>query len=142
MDNGEDIARVELEDIRVGMSASCSRTITDGDIKGFASLSGDHNPIHVDDEYAASSRYKKRIAHGLLPASFFSALFGTRLPGQGCVYASQTLEFKRPVYLGDTVTATIRVLEVVSGQKTVIFETICSVRGKVAITGIARIFIP
>ncbi|MCV5592011.1 MaoC family dehydratase, partial [Escherichia coli] len=68
------------------MSASYSQTITDADIKSFAGISGDHNPVHVNEEYAANSRFKKRIAHGMISSSFFSALFGTKLPGYGCVY--------------------------------------------------------
>jgi 3-hydroxybutyryl-CoA dehydratase len=133
---------MKIEDIIVGMSASYSQTITDADIKIFAGVSGDHNPVHVDQEFAEKSRYKKRIAHGLLSASFFSSIFGTKLPGYGCVYASQTLEFKRPIYLDDTVVARVEVIEVLIKEKTVVFNTSCSVRGKVAITGFARIFIP
>lgn len=95
-----------------GLNASYSQTITDYDVKQFAGLSGDHNPVHVDEVYAENSRYKKRIAHGLMSASFFSALFGTKLPGKGCVYVGQNLNFKRPVYLGDTVTATVIVSKV------------------------------
>lgn len=90
-----------ITEIQIGMTASYSQTITDADIKGFSRLSGDHNPVHVNEEYAKNSRYKGRIAHGLLTASFFSAIFGTKLPGEGCVYVSQNLQFKRPVYLGD-----------------------------------------
>ena len=133
---------IKIEDIRLGMSASYSQTITDADVKSFAGISGDHNPVHVDEEFAKKSRYKKRIAHGLLSASFFSSIFGTKLPGYGCVYASQALEFKRAIYLDDTVVARVEVLEVIINEKTVIFKTICSVNGKVAISGIARIFMP
>ena len=98
---------ISFEQIKIDMSVSYSQTITDADVKSFAGISGDHNPIHVDDEYASKSRYKKRIAHGLISGSFFSALFGTKLPGPGCVYVQQTFNFKKPVYLGDTVTARI-----------------------------------
>ena len=86
-----------LYEIEIGMSASYSQTITDADIKAFAGLSGDNNPVHMSEEYACESRFKKRIAHGLISASFFSALFGTRLPGPGCVYVGQNLKFKKPV---------------------------------------------
>jgi 3-hydroxybutyryl-CoA dehydratase len=133
---------MKIEDIIVGMSASYSQTITDADIKNFAGVSGDHNPVHVDQEFAEKSRYKKRIAHGLLTASFFSSIFGTRLPGYGCVYASQTLHFKRPIYMDDTVVARVEVIEVLIKQKTVVFNTTCSVGGKAVLTGIAHIFIP
>ncbi|MBX9014731.1 MaoC family dehydratase, partial [Citrobacter werkmanii] len=103
---------VSIEEIEVGMSASYTQTITDADIKAFAGVSGDHNPVHVSDTYASESRFGKRIAHGLISAGFFSALFGTRLPGYGCVYASQTLNFKYPVFIGDTVLATVTVKSV------------------------------
>ena len=90
---------MNFENIKVGMSASYSQTITDADVKLFAGISGDHNPVHMSSEYAEQSRYKKRIAHGMISSSFFSALFGTQLPGPGCVYVGQSLNFKRPVYL-------------------------------------------
>lgn len=131
-----------INEIQVGMSASYSQTITDADVKGFAGISGDRNPVHLDDEYAQDSRFKKRIAHGLLSASFFSAIFGTQLPGRGCVYASQNLNFKRPVYIGDTVTAIVTVEAVDVQKKRVIFDTKCLVSGKVVISGTAEIFIP
>lgn len=131
-----------IEDLREGMTASYSQTITDYDVKAYAGISGDHNPIHIDDEYAAKSRFKRRIAHGFHSASFFSAIFGTQLPGKGCVYASQSLNFKRPVYLGDTVTASVTVIGVDLQSKKVDFETVCKVRNKVVTSGTAQIFLP
>jgi len=131
-----------IDEITIGMSASYSQTLTDADVKQFAGVSGDHNPVHVDENYAENSRYKKRIAHGLLSASFFSALFGTKLPGKGCVYVGQNLNFKRPVYLGDTVTAIVTVTEVNIEKKRVFFETVCTVKNKVVIDGTAELFIP
>lgn len=131
-----------VEEIEIGMSASYSQTITDADVKTFAGLSGDHNPVHLDDIYAENSRYKKRIAHGLISASFFSALFGTKLPGKGCVYVSQNLNFKRPVYLGDTVTAIVTVTNVDIVKKRVFFDTKCLVKNKAVITGTAELYVP
>ena len=131
-----------IEEIKVGMTASYSQTITDADVKAFAGVSGDHNPVHLSEEYAKDSRFKDRIAHGLLTASFFSAIFGTKLPGEGCVYAGQNLQFKRPVYLGDTVVAKVTVTAVDIAKKRVTFETICTVNGKAVTTGTAEIFIP
>ncbi|XOB91199.1 MaoC family dehydratase [Pseudomonadota bacterium 24LQ007] len=131
-----------IEELREGMTASYSQTITDYDVKAFAGISGDHNPIHIDDEYAAKSRFKQRIAHGFHSASFFSAIFGTQLPGKGCVYASQSLNFKRPVYLGDTVTASVTVIGIDLQSKKVDFETVCKVRNKVVTSGTAQIFLP
>jgi len=136
------LSPMRFEDIRVGMEQSYSQTITDSDVKIFAGLSGDHNPVHLSDEYAENSRYKKRIAHGLISASFFSALFGTKLPGEGCVYVAQSLQFKRPVYLGDTVTASIRVINLNEEKRRVFFRTICKVNNKVVIDGEAELFVP
>ncbi len=131
-----------IEEIVIGMSESYSQTITDYDVKAFAGLSGDHNPVHVDEIYAENSRYKKRIAHGLISASFFSALFGTKLPGKGCVYVGQNLNFKRPVYLGDTVTATVTVTNIDVLKSRVFFDTKCTVKNKVVIDGTAELYIP
>ncbi len=133
---------MNIENIQVGMSESYSQTITDSDVKAFAGISGDKNPVHMDDMYAEGSRYKKRIAHGLLSSSFFSALFGTKLPGEGCVYVSQNLSFRRPVYINDTVTATVIVTEVDTKRRRVFFDTICTVRNKKVITGVAELYIP
>jgi 3-hydroxybutyryl-CoA dehydratase len=130
-----------IDEIQIGMIASYSQTISDADVKAFAGISGDRNPVHLNEEYADQSRFKKRIAHGLLTASFFSAIFGTKLPGEGCVYASQNLQFKRPVYLGDTVTAKVTVVAIDVAKKRVTFETICTVKRKVVTAGTAEIFI-
>lgn len=133
---------MSLEEISVGMSASYTQTITDADIKSYAGISGDHNPIHVSDTYAQQSRYKKRIAHGMISSSFFSAIFGTKLPGYGCLYVSQTLNFKYPVYIGDTVTATVTVKNIDFDKRVVEFETICRVDRKKVITGVAEVYMP
>lgn len=131
-----------IKEITIGMTASYSQTISDADVKAFAGISGDHNPVHVNEEYAKNSRFKNRIAHGLLTASFFSAIFGTKLPGEGCVYAGQNLQFKKPVYLGDTVIAKVTVIAIDVLKKRVTFETVCTVKNRVVTTGTAEIFIP
>jgi 3-hydroxybutyryl-CoA dehydratase len=133
---------ISFEQIKIDMSVSYSQTITDADVKSFAGISGDHNPIHVDDEYASKSRYKKRISHGLISGSFFYALFGTKLPGPGCVYVQQTFNFKRPVYLGDTVTATAKVTSIDPDNRRVFFDTTCTVKNKVVIDGMAELYVP
>jgi len=133
---------IPIEDIHPGMTVSYSQTITDADIKAFAGLSGDHNPVHVSEVYAEDSRFGKRIAHGLMSAGFFSALFGMRLPGPGCVYVSQNLKFKRPVYINDTVVAAVTVTEVDYDRRRVFFNTECTVGSKKVITGDAEIYIP
>lgn len=131
-----------IEEIKEGMIVSFSQTITDADIKSFAAISGDKNPVHIDEDYANASRYKKRIAHGFLTASFFSALFGTKLPGEGCVYVAQSLRFKRPVYIDDTVTATVEVTNIDLKRKRVFFNTVCKVKNKIVTDGEAEIYIP
>ena len=133
---------LQIEDIKIGMSESYSQTITDADVKAFSGISGDKNPVHMDKDYAEKSRYKKRIAHGLLSSSFFSALFGTKLPGEGCVYVAQNLQFKRPVYLDDTIKATITVTDINIEKRRVFFDTTCFVKNKKVITGTAELYMP
>lgn len=133
---------IPIEDIQVGMKVSYSQTITDSDIKTFAGLSGDHNPVHIDEKYAENSRFKRRIAHGLMSAGFFSQLFGTKLPGPGCVYTAQSLKFLRPVYINDTVVATVEVIAKDLLRKRVWFKTYCTVNNKIVIDGEAEIYIP
>jgi len=134
--------KIEIESIEIGMEVSYSQTITDADIKAFSGISGDKNPVHMDNEYAKNSRYKKRIAHGLMSASYFSALFGTKIPGEGCVYVSQSLKFKRPVYLEDTVTAKVIVTSINLNKRRVFFRTICTVNNKIVIDGEAELYVP
>ena len=132
----------KIEDISPGMSASVSHLVTEVDVARFAELSGDDNPVHLDEEYASKSRYGRRIAHGLFGARLFSGIFGTRLPGRGCVYASQNLKFRRPVFIGDVLVATVTVISVEIKRKIVKFTTVCSVEGKEVTIGDAEIFIP
>lgn len=133
---------MEINEIKIGMSESYSQTISEADVKAYAGISGDRNPVHMSDEYAEQSRYKKRIAHGMISSSFFSALFGTKLPGPGCVYVNQSLNFKRPVYIGDTVTAIVTVTKVDDIKSRVFFDTVCKVKNKVVIDGQAELYIP
>lgn len=133
---------MRIQDIKIGMKESYEQTITDADIKNYSGLSGDKNPIHMSDEYAEKSRFKKRIAHGLYSAGFFSMLFGTKLPGEGCLYVSQTLSFRKPVYIGDTIKATIEVTSVDEKKSRVFFRTMCIVKNKIVIDGEAEIFVP
>jgi 3-hydroxybutyryl-CoA dehydratase len=92
-----------------GQTASLTRTVTAEDVERFAEASGDNNPVHLDEAFAAKSRFGKRIAHGMLSAGYISALLGTKFPGQGSIYLSQTLKFSRPVYIGDTIEVRARV---------------------------------
>lgn len=131
-----------LESFKIGMSATQSRVITDEDVKKFSEISGDINPIHLDTAYAEASRYKRKIAHGLMSVSYFSGLFGAKLPGPGCVYASQNIKFSRPVYIGDEVVASVIISAIDIKSSRLTFETICKVNGKIVISGTAEIFIP
>jgi 3-hydroxybutyryl-CoA dehydratase len=101
----------------VGTSAEASHTITEADVLQFADLSGDHNPFHVDEAFAARTRFGGRIAHGLLVAGLLSGVLGMQLPGPGAVYVSQTLEFLQPVHIGDTITVRVEVAELVPERK-------------------------
>jgi len=133
---------VPLEKITIGMQVSYTQKVTDADIQAFAEISGDRNPVHLDQDYAENSRYKKRIAHGLLTASYFSSLFGTKIPGEGCVYVSQSLQFKRPVFIGDTVTASVEVTSINIDKRRVFFKTTCKVKNKVVTKGVAELLVP
>jgi len=133
---------VPLEEIKIGMSESYTKTITQEDVNAFANISGDKNPVHLDEEYAKNTIYKKRIAHGLMIASYFAGLGGTKLPGEGCIYTSQSLKFKRPIYIGDTVVATIEVTKINMRHRRVTFKTICRVNNKVAIIGEGEVIVP
>lgn len=110
-------------DIALGQEAALTTMVTEDMVKTFAGLSGDHNPVHLDEDYARTSFFKKRVVHGALLASFISAVLGSRLPGPGAIYLSQTLEFKRPVYLGETVTAKVKAAEKLDRPKKIKFQT-------------------
>ena len=111
---------------KVGDAATRSKTITDDDIRAFAELTGDHNPVHLDDEYAAGTRFGRRIAHGMLAASLISATLANELPGRGAVYLGQSLRFVAPVLPGDTVTARVEVTKVREDKPVVTLETVCT----------------
>ena len=117
---------MEKINIEVGQSASFSKTVTESDVYLFAGISGDFNPVHVNEEYAKESMFKKRIAHGMLTASFISTVLGTKLPGPGAIYAKQDLKFLAPVFFGDTLTATCTVKEIVTEKKRVIMDCVVS----------------
>jgi len=123
-------------DIKVGDTASFSKTVTEADIVNFAGTTGDFNPVHVDAEYASKSMFKERIAHGMLMAGFISAVLGTQLPGPNAIYMGQTLEFKLPVKIGDTVTATVTVAEKRDEKRILKLDTIVTnQRDEVVVSG-------
>jgi 3-hydroxybutyryl-CoA dehydratase len=129
------------EDLKDGMSASLGKTVTETDLVMFAGLSTDTNPVHINEEFAKETMFKGRIAHGMLGASLISAVFGTKMPGPGCIYISQTLKFKAPVKPGDTLIATVTVKEKHDKKKFVDFETVVTVGDKKVIEGEATIMV-
>lgn len=129
----------DMEDLRVGMAATFSKTITEADIVLFASASGDNNAMHINEEFAQTTQFKGRIAHGMLTASVISAAIAGRLPGAGTVYLGQNLRFKAPVRPGDTVHATVTVKELFAEKRRVGLTTVCTVKGKVVIEGDALV---
>ena len=132
----------DIEDIQVGMRGTYAKTVTEADIILFAGVTGDNNPVHIDAEAAASTMFKERIAHGMLSAGFISAVLGTKLPGPGAIYMSQTRRFKAPVKIGDTVTATCTVTEVVPEKRRAMLSTVCKIGDTVVIEGEAMVMVP
>ena len=128
-----------IEDLKPGMTDSFAKTITEADILMFCAVSGDTNSVHVDEEFAKTTMFGGRIAHGMLSAGLISAVLGNRLPGPGTIYMSQNLKFKAPVRPGDTVTATVTIKEVLLGKKRVVLDTVCTVAGKPVIEGEATV---
>lgn len=129
----------DVEDLKVGMSATYAKTITEADIVLFAGVSGDNNAVHTNEEFASGTQFGGRIAHGFLTASVISAAVANRLPGPGTVYLGQQLKFKAPVRPGDTVTATVTVKHIEVDRARVTLDTVCSVKGKPVIEGEALV---
>ncbi|MDP6352869.1 MAG: MaoC family dehydratase [Alphaproteobacteria bacterium] len=125
----------------VGQTAIYSRTVTQSDIVLFCGISGDTNPVHLDEEYAAQTRFRGTIAHGMLPASFISTVLGTKLPGPGCIYVSQDCRFKAPVRAGDTVVARATVTALDGARKRATLHTTCMVGKKVVVDGEAVVLV-
>lgn len=130
-----------LEDLSVGMTSIYAKTVTDADVVMFAGISGDTNPVHLDAHFADQTAFKGRIAHGMLSASFISTVLGTRLPGPGCIYLSQSLKFRAPVKAGDTVTARVTIRDINEEKKRVVLETVCTVGETVVIEGEAMMLV-
>lgn len=130
-----------IEDLDVGMTDSYGKTVTDADVVMFAGISGDTNPVHINEGFAEGTRFKGRIAHGMLAASFISTVLGTRLPGPGCIYLSQTLTFRSPVKVGDTVLARVTVTAVDVKNKRIKVDTVCSVGERVVLDGEAMLMV-
>jgi 3-hydroxybutyryl-CoA dehydratase len=131
-----------IEDLAVGMTASFGKTITDADIVLYAGVTGDANPVHLNEEYAKGTMFQGRIAHGMLTAGFISAVLGTRLPGPGSIYLTQSLKFKAPVRTGDTVNARVTITDIVLDRRRVTLKTVCSVGETVVLEGEAVVMVP
>jgi len=131
-----------LEDLKPGMSAMFGKTVTEADIAAFAGVSGDTNPIHLHDGFARTTRFGQRIAHGMLGSSFISTVIGTKLPGPGAVYISQSLEFKAPVLIGETITAIATITAIDDKRRRVTLKTQCFNGDKVVIDGEAVVLVP
>lgn len=129
--------------IRVGDSGSLSKVVTELDVLNFAEASGDRNPVHLDKVFASRTRFGRRIAHGILVAGLISAVLGMRLPGPGCIYISQTLQFRAPVYFGDTITATVEVIKVRDDKPIITLRTVCvNQDSQIVIEGEAVMLLP
>jgi len=131
-----------IEDLEEGMEGAYSKTTLQQDIEAFADLSGDTNPVHLDEAYAATTMFKSRIAHGMLSAALISTVIGTILPGPGAIYLSQTLKFRAPVRIGEEVTARVRVTSIDRARRRVVLECRCLVGETAVIEGEALVMVP
>lgn len=133
---------IVIEDIEIGMVRSLRKVVTDKDIEMFAEVSTDHNPVHMDDDYARDTIFAGRIAHGMMTAGLISAVIGEQLPGHGTVYLGQSLKFLAPVRPGDTVLAEVEVTDIDYSRRRVTMETRCLVDGKKVLIGEANVLAP
>lgn len=140
--NGKQWPTYYFEDLEVGMEASHAKRITEMDIRSFADISGDDNPLHLCDQFASETVFKERIAHGILTASLVSTVLGTKLPGPGSVYVSQSLNFRAPVKINDEVVAVVRVSDLLPEKGRAIFTCNCHVNGTTVLDGEAVILVP
>jgi len=132
-----------INELNVGDRAQFTKTVSESDVYLYAGLSGDFNPAHINEPYAEKTYFKTRIVHGMLPAGFISAILGTRLPGPGTVYMNQTLNFRAPVLMGDTITASVEVVEIMTEKKRVRLKTVCeNQKGVVVLDGEAMVSPP
>lgn len=133
---------MKIDDIRIGMSAQRRNVVTREHIAAFAEVSGDRNPVHLDEAFAATSPFKGVVAHGMLSAGFISALLGNDLPGSGTVYMGQSLSFRGPVRPGDEVVTTATVKDIIPEKRRVVLTTVCKVGDKVVLDGEALVMLP
>jgi 3-hydroxybutyryl-CoA dehydratase len=128
------MAGFKIDELKVGQKASFTKTVTETDVYLFAGITGDINPAHINEEYAKSTFFKGRIAHGMLSGGLISAVLGMQLPGPGTIYASQTLKFLAPVRFGDTITASAEITEIFPDKNRVILKTTCTNQDGIIVT--------
>jgi 3-hydroxybutyryl-CoA dehydratase len=133
---------LHIEDLSIGMTETYSKTVRSSDVVGFAEITGDRNPIHLSEHFAAKTPFKGRIAHGLYTAGLISAVIGTRLPGPGAIYISQTLKFLAPVKIGDTVDAIVEVNELNAERQRAKLRCECRVGETTVLEGEAVVKVP
>ena len=132
-----------IKDFYVGQTAELTKQYSENDVNMFAEISGDHNPIHLNNEYAKDSIFGKKIVYGFLSGSLISAVLGNVLPGEGSIYMNQTLSFLRPVFIGDTITAKVVISEINEEKKRILLDTVCTNQnGKTVIEGSALMYYP
>ena len=133
---------LSLSNFKLGMEAEKKRVFTSEDAIKFSELSGDINPVHLDDSYAKKTIFRKRIVHGALASSIFSTLFANTLPGPGCIYLKSENKFLKPIYLNEEVTFSIKLMNIIEDKNRLIFDTIATCKDQICIVGTAEIFIP
>lgn len=134
---------IPIEEISLGQTYTSEVTVSDEMVRHFAAATGDHNPLHLDDEFAKNSVFKARVAHGMLSAGILSAVFGTQFPGLGTIYLSQQMSFRRPVFIGDTLRVELEVLEVITEKNRLRVATTCrNQHGQEVVTGEAVVMPP
>lgn len=125
-----------INEIEIGQKASLTRKVTEGDVLVFAGATGDLNPVHINEDYAGRTKFKQRIAHGMLSVSLIAAVLGCEIPGAGSIYVSQTIKFLAPVFIGDTITAELEVIEKYPEKNRIVLKTTCTNQnGQIVIDG-------
>jgi 3-hydroxybutyryl-CoA dehydratase len=140
--NDQTPGSLAYEQLHVGQSAHMLRVVSNADVLSFAEISGDHNPVHLDEAFANASMFKGRIAHGMLTAGYVSAVFAMQLPGPGAIYVSQTLNFRAPVRIGDTVRTEVTIKELFPAKRRVLFGCTCHVGATIVLEGDAILMLP
>jgi 3-hydroxybutyryl-CoA dehydratase len=126
----------------VGATESIERIITTEDVDSFVKITGDSNPVHLEDAAAKKAGFDMRLVHGMLSASFFSMILGTRLPGNGCILVSQSLNFRKPVYIGQAVKVTVEIMKIDHLNSLVSVRTTCEIKNEMVIDGLAKVYLP